>query len=359
MAQTPQFSLSSSVTPEEINLKELIENLLLVLSDKEKYIIKHRFALHNTDRRTLEKIGDHFKVTRERIRQIKNNALRKLQRNALNTNLKIINEFGKDIIKKNGGVLLEKKLLNILIDTLKSSSPLDFNEIKLSLTLDPDLVKTFNTLNFYPHWRLKSISFDLIKKIVSFIVKFLESKKDVVKADQIIKKVQTDFDPNLPPELISSILEIDKRIKIIPEGVGLMIWRHINPRTLFDKINYILEKEKTPLHFVKIANKIIETQFDQKTINTQAVHNELIRNLDFILIGRGIYALKKWGYKKGTVCEVIQEFLKDGEAKTREEIMETVLKQRQVKRITIYLNLKNHAWFKKVGKDSYQLIKKR
>jgi hypothetical protein len=42
------------------------------------------------------------------------------------------------------------------------------------------------------------------------------------------------------------------------------------------------------------------------------VHNELIRNKDFVLVGRGIYALKEWGYEPGTVSHVIEAILKFG-----------------------------------------------
>ena len=46
------------------------------------------------------------------------------------------------------------------------------------------------------------------------------------------------------------------------------------------------------MHFVDISNKIIELLEDNVKINT--IHNELIRNEDFVLIGRGIYALREW-----------------------------------------------------------------
>ena len=62
-----------------VNLQELLDNLFLVLTDKEATVIKRRFALHGSQKQTLEKIGKHFKVTRERIRQIEAKALRKLR----------------------------------------------------------------------------------------------------------------------------------------------------------------------------------------------------------------------------------------------------------------------------------------
>ncbi len=100
-----------------------------------------------------------------------------------------------------------------------------------------------------------------------------------------------------------------------------------------------------------------DTSFDRKSVNTQAVHNELIRYPEFILIGRGIYALKEWGFEEGTVAEVIEKVLIDNGELTRDEIVAKVLERRQVKKITILLNLKNKEQFVKVGKDRFRLEK--
>jgi hypothetical protein len=98
--------------------------------------------------------------------------------------------------------------------------------------------------------------------------------------------------------------------------------------------------------------------FDSKRVNLQAVHNELIRCSDFVLIGRGIYALKEWGYQSGTVLEVIESVLKDAKEMEQEEIVKAVLERRQVKRITILLALKNAAKFTRVGRKQYRLVSK-
>jgi hypothetical protein len=358
MSSEPPVSFTASgATTANLNLKEVVEKLLLVLSEKEKFIIKHRFSIGTDAKKTLEAIGKHYGVTRERIRQIEKNALKKLKRNAFNTNLKIVNELGKSIVKKHGGLLIEKKLVSIILSTLKNVSPTEANEIKLSLALDPDITKASNTLDFEPHWRFNTVNLPLVRKISAAGYAVLDKKENVIPVDTITKMVIKDVGEEVPEALIISVLEIGKRTKFVKEGIGLKDWRHINPRTLRDKINYVLEREHKPLHFVDIANKIREFKFDQKTINVQAVHNELIRNDHFVLIGRGIYALDKWGYQPGTVGDVIAAILKDGKPRTREEIMKEVLKQRQVKKITIYLNLKNDARIKSLEGDRYAITK--
>ena len=59
--------------------KNMINNFLNGLKDRERYIIEHRFGLNNKDIKTLESIGEEFNVTRERIRQVEFEAMKKLR----------------------------------------------------------------------------------------------------------------------------------------------------------------------------------------------------------------------------------------------------------------------------------------
>jgi len=62
-----------------INLREQIEEALKSLTDREARVLKMRFGLGDGNEHTLEEVGQQFKVTRERIRQIEAKALRKLK----------------------------------------------------------------------------------------------------------------------------------------------------------------------------------------------------------------------------------------------------------------------------------------
>ncbi|MBA3439235.1 MAG: RNA polymerase sigma factor RpoD, partial [Pyrinomonadaceae bacterium] len=62
------------------NLREITDEVLATLSPREEKVIKMRFGLGPLgEERTLEEVGQHFAVTRERIRQIEAKALRKLR----------------------------------------------------------------------------------------------------------------------------------------------------------------------------------------------------------------------------------------------------------------------------------------
>ena len=62
-----------------INLREHIEQALKDLSDRESMVLKMRFGLKGEKEHTLEEVGNLFKVTRERVRQIEAMALKKLK----------------------------------------------------------------------------------------------------------------------------------------------------------------------------------------------------------------------------------------------------------------------------------------
>ncbi len=354
---TTNFMVDSKLSPQELKLHALIIHLLIVLSEKEKFIIQNRFALEDGKRMTLEEIGEHFGVTRERIRQIEKSALRKLERNAQNTNIKILTEFAKALLEKQGGICQDKHFKNLLMDILPNITKEEIQDLHLALILDTGIHYESNTLKFHPYYRLTSVKEDIIRSVANGGMKILHGAKHVIPVERITIKINETVGTKLDAKTVENILRIVKECKFTESGVGLYSWRHIHPKTLRDKINYIFNREKKPLHFQKIAQLITESKFDSKRVNVQAVHNELIRNETFILIGRGIYALKEWGYKAGTVADVIEEILSDGIAKTREEITKSVLDRRHVKTITIYLNLKNKEQFVRVGRDKYTLAK--
>ena len=176
--------------------------------------------------------------------------------------------------------------------------------------------------------------------------------------DQIISAVK-NFNlfkgKSVSSKLIISCLKTDKRARNVEKGWGLMEWRHVNPRSIRDKAIIVLGKANKPLHFVEIANKIAETGFDKKVVTVQAVHNELIRYDQFVLVGRGLYALSSWGYEPGTVADVIEKLLEKNGAMPKKKIVEMVLKQRKVKIGTISLNLQKNPHFIRVGRAVYDL----
>jgi RNA polymerase primary sigma factor len=75
----------------DISLREEIENTLDTLSDREKEIVKLYFGVGEETAHTLEEIGLHFDITRERVRQIKEKALRRLRHHSRSQRLRKLN----------------------------------------------------------------------------------------------------------------------------------------------------------------------------------------------------------------------------------------------------------------------------
>ena len=62
----------------EQSLKDDINPILLTLTEKEREVVQYRFGLNGRRAMSLKEIGDRFKLTKERIRQIEKNALKRL-----------------------------------------------------------------------------------------------------------------------------------------------------------------------------------------------------------------------------------------------------------------------------------------
>jgi hypothetical protein len=108
-------------------------------------------------------------------------------------------------------------------------------------------------------------------------------------------------------------------------------------------------------YFREIATLIDSYGLQKKRqSHPQTVHNELIKDKRFVLVGRGIYALSDWGYKRGTVKEVITDILRAAEKPlSREAVLAQVLEIRQVKKSTVIINL--NTFFARIGKNAYTI----
>lgn len=341
-----------------LDLNEVLEDMFMVLTDKEKEVIIRRFSLNNGPKETLEKIGKSFSVTRERVRQIENAALNKLRRTVDNTKLKMIIKHAKEALKENGSVMLESDLINaVLLSVNHVETPIDGNAVRLAMNIDEDVLRIKYTNNYYPSWRLEDVKEKDVNVVCRVAQKVLRKENKVLHEQDLVKLVQDQLEKRLTSKFVAACLKIDKQLKEV-EGKkwGLITWRHINPKSIRDKAYIVLKKEGKPLHFVEIANRIINFGFDKKTVTTQAVHNELIRGEQFILVGRGLYALQEWGYVEGTVSDVIERILKEnGDPMAKSDIVQEVLKVRKVKVGTIALNLQKNPRFVRVGRAVYTL----
>jgi hypothetical protein len=202
------------------------------------------------------------------------------------------------------------------------------------------------------------------------IAEYGDEKKVKSEVDEIVRVIKENGEPMTVeqmhetlhyehPSHIGALASTSKMLAHLKEYWGLVKWPTVNPKNIRDKIYVILADVNKPMHFSEIAKSIKDSSFKRKDVTTQAIHNELIKDSRFVLIGRGIYALSSWGYSKGTVSDIIADVLKKSSMPLhRDEIVKRVLKSRQVKETTILLNLQSKPQFKRVAKATYTLADK-
>jgi len=350
---------------EQFNPAEAISILLKELTGKEEDILRRRYALSGKNTQTLEEIGKIYQVTRERIRQIENAAIKKLRRSKIFTStVQSIEHLVSDILNSHGGIMEEKSLLDNL---LGFSGPSETNRQAVLFFLSELLKDKVESLpadeDFLKAWKIKSASLDLIKQTVKELRSIVEEFGQPVELQDLVDKFwQSEFaqqnNQRLNEDTLTAALDISQHISKNPfNEYGLVSWGSIAPKRMNDKIYLILKKHGEPLHFTEIAKQINEANFDKRKAYPPTVHNELILNKEYVLVGRGIYALREWGYREGVVAEVIMEILKKSEGPLkRDELVEKVLEQRIVKKNTIQLALTNRKIFKKNQNGEYSLV---
>lgn len=323
--------------------KEAINECPKIKKEREREVLYARFGILE-DPKTLQAIGDKYKITRERIRQIVNNALKKVSTNCVSENAKKAILRIENTVKENGGYASFEYLANNLTDNEKGQE----NSLKFMASLSKNLEYLKTSNDFREGWRIRSLKQSTIKNVSDKAIDVLKEKEKVMSSDNIAKVI------NSKESIVNaSLAASNKTMKSDNDKWGLVSWPHVNPRSIRDKSRYVMERHEKPIHYEELANKI--SDIGNKEVAKQSVHNELIKNSDFILVGRGIYALSDWGYEPGIVEEVIITVLIDAnEPLHKDIIIERVLEKRIVKPSTIVLNLQKPK-FKKVGKAIYTL----
>ena len=360
--QATQANTTIAPELEEINLQEAVENMMLVLNSKEKEVLIRRFSLKNNPKETLDSIWKRFSITRERVRQIEWNALNKLRRTAHSSQLRFVNKEAENVLAENWWVMLEDELVAEILNRLwKKDSELEWNMIKLSLSVDVEIEKNNKSKTLYPSWRFIEIKLSDIDTITNSVFDILKKKWNVVNTDWVISSVLSlNLFKNKRPtdKLITSCLKVDARIHRVDDSWGLMEWRDVNPKSIRDKAKIILKKNWKPMHFIEIANKIASIWFKKRSVTVQAVHNELIKYEDFVLVWRGIYWLSDWWMVSGSVSDVIESVLNEAWGPmAKHDIVSRVQELREVKVWTISLNLQKNPTFIRVGRAMYALSK--
>jgi hypothetical protein len=344
---------NSTQTQGKFNLNGAIEAILDTLDkERERDVIGRRFGL-NGSKETLEQIGETYGITRERVRQLEKSIIFKLQ-NAAETDLPFIDEFQIELfkyLKANGNITTMKQLAKHFGNSESLSARL---KVAFLTNLLPDLIILDDSDDY--HHSVAHPEFEKLPEIkarINHVVKTINDNKKPMTIEEIHSSM-----PSRPKEHVESLIKSSKKLTSFKDTWGNVKWPSVNPKNIRDKIYLVLKENKKPMHFSAITNSVDEADFKKKKVTNQAIHNELIKDDRFVLIGRGIYALEEWGYKKGNVTDIIKQVLVEaGEPLNRDEIVRRVLRSRQVKATTILLNLQSQPYFERVDRGVFSYNK--
>lgn len=328
------------------------KNLLQTLKDRDRYVLESRFGLNRSEKKTLELIGQEYNITRERVRQIQDAALKAIRKSDTYDEAKEIFDEIETLINDLGGVVSENHLLDHV-----SSDKVVQNHIHFHLVVGDNFKKHKEDKKFKTRW---SVDGELSDKVHDALEKLHLNldEEDLLSEEHIILRFLDRLDGvedgYVDADIARQFLNLSKVIGENPLGDwGLSSSQNISVRGIRDYAYLIIKKSGSPLHFREVADAITKT-FGKKA-HAATTHNELIKDDRFVLVGRGIYALKEWGYRAGVVKDVIKELIKERGPMTKEEIIDAVLKERYLKENTILVNLSNKEYFKKNKAGKYTL----
>ncbi len=337
--------------------KQTTKKLLKGLQDRAQEVIVNRFGLNDEgEQYTLESIGQKYGITRERVRQIENFALNAIKKSdSFHEAEEIFNEL-KGVIHDLGGIVAEDELLPML-----SKDPVTQNHIGLYLTLGDDFKMAKEDDHFKKRWIVDGPTAERVHKALLDIHGAL-SHDDLISKNDIIDRVMCHdgiceiTTHKVDSEMAERWLNLSKSLAKNPLGEwGKATSPNIKTRGIKDYAYLVMRRHGSPMHFREVA-EAIEKTFGKKT-HTATTHNELIKDDRFVLVGRGVYALKEWGYTAGVVRDVIKQILEKNGPMSKDDIVEKVLKERYLKKNTILVNLMNPKYFKKSKDGLYSVAK--
>ena len=352
----------------QFNPAEIVFEMLKELKKRPRDIIIKRFNLHGNGGQTLEEIGKDLKITRERVRQIQSEALKKLFKKAKSGNLDSISKFISSVLEKNGCLMEENLFLGALfkqkeISKQETEKTSQRQALLFILFLSDSFTKIKKNKTVKSLWAADNARAQLCETMLGNLERYLEENEKTADDKEILKllnkkSIIVEKNCELSDEILLNWLKASQRIIKSPlNRWGVRNNAQIIPRGMKDKAYLVVQKNKNPLHFTEITKLINQLWMEGREARPQTVHNELIKDKRFVLVGRGIYALEEWGFQTGTVLEVLQDVLseKDIIPLSRDEIIDKVLKRRLVKRNTVLLNLQNSDYFVKLNNGKYSL----
>ncbi len=333
--------------------KQVSKKLLAELGERALDVVANRFGLTpDAERKTLESIGQTYGITRERVRQIENAALNSIRKSDVFSDHSDSFDELRSIIHGLGGIVSEEEILS---QVSKDSSAQ--NHIHFHMVLGDQFSDHRENEHFKKRWSVRDDITDTIHDALHNLYKSI-SLDELLTEDELVSRftdhLQDVAEDARDQEIVKRWLSLSKKIDSNPLGEwGRSDSKSVRVRGVKDYAFLVMRRHGSPMHFREVAQAITDT-FNKKT-HPATTHNELIKDERFVLVGRGLYGLREWGYKPGVVADVIRGIIEKEGPLSKEEVVDKVLKERYLKRNTILVNLQNPKKFKK-NKDGLYTV---
>jgi hypothetical protein len=346
--------LKNKIFTLSFNPKQVVKRLLSSLPDRAQDVIMGRFGFNAEGKEmTLEAIGKKYGITRERVRQIENYAISHIRKADTYEKEKAVFDELKETVRKMGGVISEDDLLNHLGKDIVTKKYVHF-----LLVVGDDFNKIKEDIEFKHRWHIDGVLAEKIHEALRKLYVGLGDDEIIPESEIVasfLEHLKDVSDEYKQDEILTRWLGISKNIAKNPLGEwGKSKSSNIKTKGVRDYAYLILRKHGSPIHFREVA-KLISEVFKKKA-HVATTHNELIKDPRFVLVGRGLYALKEWGYTTGVVRDVIRDILKKDGPLSKEQVLEKVMKERYVKANTVMVNLQNPKYFKKNKQGLYTVV---
>ncbi len=337
-------------------IPKIVNAALAGLKPRQKEVLLARFGMEKGGgAETLAAIGGRLRITRERVRQIEAAGVRLASANvAKNSDASLFVEKMKKFLAARGGVVRRSEAAEYAASLAKGIGP---NHVDFFAEASGAWKLYREDGEFHPFYYSSPKELKTAKSFISNWVDYLRAHKNGVLGESYEAHLAGFMKSK--PEAASSAgcyLAVAKHVMKNPYGdIGLREWPEIRPSTVRDKIYLVMKKQGEPLHFEDIARHINKAGFSAQIALAPTVHNELIKDDRFVLVGRGMYGLRERGYEPGTAREVIARILKSEGPLRPNEVLAAVAKRRFFKPNTVFINLQNRSHFERMSDGRYRI----
>ena len=170
------------------NPLQTIDVLLSRLTEKEKDVVKRRFGLSAEKKETLEEIGQHYGITRERVRQIENLSIKKLKElQELKDEILTAEKVTVQLLEQYGGVMEEEFFLENILNYLDANKSSEHALLFLADHIFSDNINKVKQDKDFNHlWQIGSVDTDALKEMIAAMVSLIENHGRPIKLEELL-----------------------------------------------------------------------------------------------------------------------------------------------------------------------------